>query len=846
MFTISSLSRALVALGCVASLGHAFAAPSSSFAVAVLPDTQFYSRYATAAEGSQFMRRYGSEPYTAQTQWLAANARSLAIPFVIHLGDVVDQQDKNDQWVVADNAMKVLETARVPYSILAGNHDVTNGCGYNGSQSDCTDAQRDLAREPYLKWFPTTRATQNATFGGRDASGFNEYHVFEAQGQKFLVLSMSWRPSDAAFAWARNVIRSNPTLPVILSTHDGLAIASDGTTALQTPYSELLWERLIRDNDQVFLVINGHNHGSARTTRKNAYGRDVQEFVVDYQMAYQGGNAYMRVYEFDLSANKIRALSFSPWVPAKPRETLNQFDTAVLTDPSNEFTIDFDFAQRFRAFNPDFKAGTPDREEPIVESVRQLILADYADIPPITPELPFDADDYPRPQGVVAHWRFDAGTPNTPVADGGTVADQTGRNPLVRVPLERGALLADAKWSSDHHAQSAAAGSVCFTANSNQGVRQSFFSTLRGAPMNAETLRNGFTFEAFVKFSKDWTAANNQWMTVMSRFGTRGDLPGFLGGWKGSSTLQFAVSNLREFQWEPTVFTGGPAWVSCASENGTCSFPGTTRVRYGAGSSFNYANATGSIACTNAAFGGDPAYGQGKSCAYEVQATYNSKTNWSGEIMTDTWQHVAIVNDPVTHDTTMYVAGAPVLRNTQSAEGIATLPDATWLVGGAASNGSSANGFLGCINEVRVADRALPASEWLTARKNRVTGAGGRQEITGTDGADLITGNAGSDTLTGGGGADTFVFRSLRDGIDTITDFTPGVDKINLRAVLQSVRYTGQRPVDDGVVVITDSSKGAVVSIDPDGKAGAAIPRALIVLNGVSADRARDAANFVF
>jgi len=52
--------------------------------------------------------------------------------------------------------------------------------------------------------------------------------------------------------------------------------------------------------------------------------------------------------------------------------------------------------------------------------------------------------------------------------------------------------------------------------------------------------------------------------------------------------------------------------------------------------------------------------------------------------------------------------------------------------------------------------------------------------------------------------------------------------------------------VDDGVVVITDSSKGAVVSIDPDGKAGAAIPRALIVLNGVSAERARDAANFVF
>ena len=81
----------------------------SSFALAVLPDTQFYSRYATTDENLQFQRKYGSTPYVAQTKWIADNAAALRIPFTIHLGDVVDQQGKPLQWQVADSAMKVLE-----------------------------------------------------------------------------------------------------------------------------------------------------------------------------------------------------------------------------------------------------------------------------------------------------------------------------------------------------------------------------------------------------------------------------------------------------------------------------------------------------------------------------------------------------------------------------------------------------------------------------------------------------------------------------------------------------------------------------------------------------------------
>ncbi|MFC7465364.1 hypothetical protein [Brachybacterium sp. GCM10030252] len=66
---------------------HADGEEGSRFSLAVLPDTQFYSRYAQ----SNFIPDYGTDPFNVQTQWLADHADELNIPFTAHLGDVVDQ-----------------------------------------------------------------------------------------------------------------------------------------------------------------------------------------------------------------------------------------------------------------------------------------------------------------------------------------------------------------------------------------------------------------------------------------------------------------------------------------------------------------------------------------------------------------------------------------------------------------------------------------------------------------------------------------------------------------------------------------------------------------------------------
>jgi spore coat protein U-like protein len=78
----------------------------------------------------------------------------------------------------------------------------------------------------------------------------------------------------------------------------------------------------------------------------------------------------------------------------------------------------------------------------------------------------------------------------------------------------------------------------------------------------------------------------------------------------------------------PTTGASGPAWVPCAGEGGTCVFTGTREVRYGSSTSFATKTFTGSVVCSNAAFG-DPAHGELKTCSYSSSTTGTSGTTSS-------------------------------------------------------------------------------------------------------------------------------------------------------------------------------------------------------------------------
>jgi Ca2+-binding RTX toxin-like protein len=98
------------------------------------------------------------------------------------------------------------------------------------------------------------------------------------------------------------------------------------------------------------------------------------------------------------------------------------------------------------------------------------------------------------------------------------------------------------------------------------------------------------------------------------------------------------------------------------------------------------------------------------------------------------------------------------------------------------------------------------------------TSSGPGSTIVGGGGDDTIIGSQGGDVLTGGAGADKFSFPSEPWSPERITDFTLGVDKLDLSSLFNKFGYSGSDPVADHYVsFIDDGAGGTKVLFDHDG-----------------------------
>jgi len=328
-----------------------------AWSLVLLPDTQ---NYAMSYPGI-----YGS-----QTAWIRDNVRRRNIRYVLHLGDMTNN-NTDEQWKRARAAVGVLDGV-VPYAIVGGNHDY----GPDGNAST-----RDTLMNDYFSY---SEAASQPTFGGAMETGKldNTYHLFEAGGVQWIIFNFEWAPRDTTIAWARGIYDLYPTRKGILVTHaylysDNTRYDITGPSQSWNPHYSVystpgtvndgqeLWDKFV-NNYNFALTLNGHvlNDGTGYRVDTNLAGNAVHQMLINYQMRSLGGEGYMRIIEFQPDGQTVKVTSFSTVYDSFLTAADHQFEFAL---PLGSVDVDADGMLDY--FDPDFDTdndGVSNYEEFVV------------------------------------------------------------------------------------------------------------------------------------------------------------------------------------------------------------------------------------------------------------------------------------------------------------------------------------------------------------------------------------------------------------------------------------------------------------------------------------------------
>jgi len=264
-----------------------------SFSLVVLPDTQYYSRD-------------NPEIFMNQTKWIVENIDELTIRFVVHEGDIVQNYNSTSEWDNANKSLSILDNI-VPYLLVPGNHDIPTGM--------------------FNEYFPRKRFERLPWFGGSLGGMNNSYMVFSDEGLNFVILGLELCPSNETLGWGNEVLSNNSDRLAIVVTH-GYLDSNAERYIHRCGSTEYIWDRLLKTNGNVFMVLSGHVHAEAYR-KDTVNGKEVHQMLADYQGRTNGGNGWLRVLSFDATNRLIHVTTYSPY--------LNEFES----DGDSKFSFEY-------------------------------------------------------------------------------------------------------------------------------------------------------------------------------------------------------------------------------------------------------------------------------------------------------------------------------------------------------------------------------------------------------------------------------------------------------------------------------------------------------------------------
>ena len=403
------------------------------FTIAVIPDTQNSVDY-------RHQRAAGfaidsSELLLQQMHYIVASSEAQGgdIAFVAAVGDVWQHQTKvmdqdhidrgfktvaNPYFTAeievtdktfeieipkAIEAYSLLDKANIPFGVAPGNHDYDSMWSAAEFPPNLKKSPRELSMTAEdlgllhiggLDNFRSAFSHDSEFFKDKPwyvdsfNGGANSAQIFSGGGYQFLHIAFEMQPADDVLAWATTVIDKHPGLPTIISTHDYLNTQGE---RLANPIVDLnrldpeqhnsaaeMWEKFISQQDQIFLVLCGHQHGQSMRVDNNVKGNKVYQLLADYQDRGQAGldngqplnprrgtpfaigDGWFRLMTFDLASERptITVKTYSSYYKTLSGDLdtyakwYRKHEQPMMTDPefyaADDFIISLsDFNQRF-------------------------------------------------------------------------------------------------------------------------------------------------------------------------------------------------------------------------------------------------------------------------------------------------------------------------------------------------------------------------------------------------------------------------------------------------------------------------------------------------------------------
>ena len=307
-----------------------------AWTMVVLPDTQYYV---------DLTRKIPATPevFRAMSQWIVDQRESRNIHLVLHVGDIVDNDDPNEYRSAVD-ALSPLRGV-LPTIVCTGNHEYQGNSNvrkthFNEYFRPETDPLIDPTKDGLLRETYIEGSIENAA-----------YEFQAPDGRRLLVISLEWGARNEVVAWATKVAgdpKYKDHTAILLNHaylyHDDTRydFATKGRSQSANPLrygtaatgdnndGEMLWKKLVSRYSNFEMVFCGHVSG--HMPERMAYGsasevgylcspgeagNRVHQMLFNAQRSGDAGDGWLRLLEFQPDGRTVVVKTYSPFREAK-------------------------------------------------------------------------------------------------------------------------------------------------------------------------------------------------------------------------------------------------------------------------------------------------------------------------------------------------------------------------------------------------------------------------------------------------------------------------------------------------------------------------------------------------